>query len=328
MREDIAHPHVFLGDIPNEHRDRLKDSPLVRPWDGDLAAVWDYGPGGAPHGAAWGTTGGGKSSLGRSVGRGLVRKPGRRAITFIDAEGAGEYNVFKRMPGVLRPDGTTGIINVNPAADAKLEKGQPTSVDQAVEILAAHLALAVERNEERMQAQDAWEAHLFDPVRNRPPTYVPPAEVWLFIDGWASLRHNVNRYHRRGKVDVIEDMILYGRTGRKVDCHLFILDQVSYASRSKQDTGMPSELKKQIGCRIIAAGRLGATKTESDMGLDDPDAWRLIPKQAGGCVMRIGAELLPFVVPKWDLATDPTVSLSIKERRDAYRLLPVPLEVA
>jgi hypothetical protein len=252
----------------------------------------------------------------------LVRKPGKRALTFIDAEGAGEYTPFRNRPNVVQ------VINVNPAADRKLATGQPTSVDLAVQTLADHLTLAIERNEERMRAQEAWDDYLTDPVHHQPPKYVPPAEAWLCIDGWASLRHNVNRYHRNKKIDVIEDMTLYSRNGRKVDCHLFLLDQVSYASRSKQDTGIPSELKKQIGCKILATGKLGATKTESDMALDDPDAWHRIPKEPGGGVLRMGGELIPFIVPKWNLATDPAADLTLEERRAAYRMLPPPEQVA
>ena len=321
MREQTADQVLFLGRIRPEDRAKATDSPLVRTWDGEPAAVWDYGSTGAPHGRAIGTTGGGKSSLGRMVGRGLVRKPGPRAITFIDGEGAGEYSMFKRMLGVAQ------IVNVNPAADRKLDKGQPTSVERAVQTLADHLTLAVERNEEMLAAQEAWEAYLVDPSHQRPPAYVPPAEVWLFVDGWASLRHNVNRYHR-GKVDVIEDLTLTGRVGRKVDVHLFILDQVTYASRSKDDTGMPSELKKQLALSIAAVGRHGLTKSEGGMAFDDQDAGLLVPKVPGGCLMQVGNSRVPFVVPRWDNATDPRANLTLDERRAAYRLLGPPVEGA
>jgi hypothetical protein len=329
MREAVADQRVFLGQIRPEDYPKFatKDgakwiptTPLVREWDGQLAAVHDYGPGGPPHLGGWGTTGGGKSSLLRIILRGLVRKPGKRAITVIDGEGAGEFTMFRRMPGIHE------IINVNPAADRLRPEGEPSSVERAAQAIADHLTLSVERNLEREQAAAAWETYLVDPAHHQPPKYVPPAEAFLFIDGWASLCYILNRYLPKGRqMDPVEDAILIGRNGRKVDVHLGIWDQVSYAKRSKDDAGLPSELRKQLGIRIAAVGPLGMTKTECGQVFDDMDAATWIPKQLGGCLMKVGATMVPFIVPPWSNATDPSARLSADERRAAYRLLPGPV---
>jgi hypothetical protein len=325
MREATADQRVFLGQIRPEDRAKLDGAPLVRSWDMghglEPAAVWDYGPGGPPHAGIWGTTGGGKSSLVRMILRGLVRKPGKRAITIIDAEGAGEFTMFRRMPGVEQ------VINMNPAADKLLPEDEPTSVERAAQAMVDHHDLAVERNLAREQAADAWEAYLVDPAHQQPPKYIPPAEVFLVIEGWASFCYNLNRY-LKAKVDPVEAANQTGRNGRKTDVHLILADQVSYAKRSKDDTGLPSELKKQLGIRVAAVGLLGMTATEAGMAFDEPDAGSRVPKVPGGCLMKVGATMVPFVVPLWHNATDPNAPLTADERRVAYRLLPPPEAVA
>lgn len=323
MREQVAGQVVFLGEIPPKDAERLAGSPLARTWDGKPAAVWDFGDSGPPHAAVWGTTGGGKSSLLRMILRGLVRRPGPRAITIIDAEGAGEFTAFRRMPAIAQ------VINMAPAADKLLPSGTPTSVERAAQALAVHEQLAAERNLEREQAAAAWEEYLVDPAHHRPPAYVPSAEVFLVIDGWATFCYNLNRYLPRGqRMDPVEDAILTGRNGRKVDVHLVLADQVSYAKRAKDDAGLPSELKKQLGCRIAAVGLLGMTATEASMAFDDADAGQQVPRMPGGCLIKVGASRAPFVVPKWLNPTDPRSSASPDERRAAYRLLPSPQAVA
>jgi hypothetical protein len=316
---------VYLGRIRDQDRAafaRLENglwvptSPLIGTYDGDPAAIWNFGPGGPPHGGFWGTTGGGKSSGIRMVTRGLVRRSGPRAITIIDAEGAGEYTVMRRMPGIAE------IINVNPTADRLLPEGEPTSVERAAQAIKAHLTLATERQLELDKASAAWEAHLVDPAHHQPPRYVPPAEAFLIIDGWATLCYNLNRYLPRGqRMDPVEDAIWIGRNGRKTDVHLLLADQVSYAKRSKDDAGIPSELKKQLGLRVAAVGPLGITASEAAMIFDEPVT---PPKELGGCLMKVGATLVPFVVPAWSNPTDPRSGLSSVERREAFRLLPSP----
>jgi len=312
---------VFLGRIRNEDQDKVADSPLVRPWDGAPAAVWPYGSGGAPHMRIVGTTGGGKSSLLRSLLRNLVHKPGPRAITVIDAEGAGEFTVLEGMPWVAQ------VINVNPVADAKLADGQPTSVELAAQAVADHLALSVERNEQRMLAQQAWLQLLKDPARHRQPAYQRPGEAWLVIDGWATFCQVLARYSK-AKADTVEDLTLIGMNGRKTDVHLILADQVTYASKSKDDDGMPSRLKKQLSCSVAAVGALGLTASEGRMAFDDEHAGRLIPRVPGGCLMQVGATRVPFIVPPWANATDPDAPLTVQQRRDAYRLLPAPEPVS
>lgn len=306
---------LFLG-RPDPNRD-WADNPLVRPWDSDPAATWHYGPGGAPGARIVGTTGGGKSSLLRLMLRGLVRKPGPRGIIIIDGEGAGEFTAFKHMPGVV------DVINVNPAADRKLPEGAPTSVQRAADAMNGALAEVIDRASEMDQVQNAWLDVLIDPAHHQPPAYIPPGELWVVIDGWVTLRHNFHRY-LKAKLDPVEDMTLFARTGRKVDGHLVIADQVTYASRSKDDTGMPSELKKQLGCSIAAVGPLGLTASEGRMAFDDEHAGRLVPKDLGGCLMQIGATRVPFVVPAWLNPTTADPSVSAADRRVAYRLLPSP----
>jgi hypothetical protein len=317
---------VFLGFLrdQDQDQDRFKDSPLIGSYDGRDAAIWNFGPGGPPHGGVWGTTGGGKSSLLRMILRGLVRRPGPRAITIIDGEGASEYTMLRRMPGIAQ------IINVNPAADRLLPEGQPTSVQRAAQALVDHLELSVERNLERDRAAAEWEDYLVDPAHHRPPTwYTPPAEVFLFIDGWASFCYYVTRYlPRTSKLDPVEAAELTGRNGRKTDVHLLLADQVSYAKRSKDDAGLPSPLKKQLGLRVAAVGQLGMTATEAGMAFDEPDAGSKVPRQPGGCLLKVGATMIPFVAPRWDNATDPGAPLNADERRAAYRLLPSPEAVA
>jgi hypothetical protein len=310
---------VFLG-RPDPNRD-WTGNPLVRPVGGDPAATWPYGPGGAPHLRVVGTTGGGKSSLLRMLGRGLVRRPGRRAITIIDAEGAGEYTALERMPGVAQ------VVNVNPAADRKLEPGQATSVDRAGQAITDHLALAVERNEAMMAAQAAWGRHLADPAHVRPPDYQQPGEVFLVIDGWNTLRYALARF-LKAKVDPVDDAIQIGLLGRKVDVHLVIASQVMYASRSKDDQGFPSELKKQLAAVVAAVGPLGLTATEGRMAFDDPDAGKAVPRQLGGCLLQVGATRVPFICPPWLNPTTADPSVGSAERRAAYRLLPAPEAVA
>jgi hypothetical protein len=307
---------VFLGWVDE---DKVKPSPLVDPdtYDGAAAAIWPYGPGGAPHMRIVGTTGGGKSSLLRLLLRGLVRKPGQRGIIIIDGEGAGEFTVLEGMPGVL------AVINVNPAADRNLEEGQPTSVELAASAIASTLEEAVERNEKMMRAQAAWKAHLDDPAHVQPPTYRPPAELWLVVDGWGSLRYILNRY-LKVKLDPVEDMVMIGRNGRKTDVHLIVADQVTYASRGKDDDGMPSRLKKQLSCSVAAVGALGLTESEGKMAFDDANAGRLVPPVPGGCLMQVGATRVPFVVPSWLNATTADPAVGPAERRAAYRLLPSP----
>ena len=318
MREQLPlEQRIFLG-RPDPNRD-WSDNPLVRQVGGDPAATWHYGPGGAPHMRIVGTTGGGKSSLLRLILRGLVRRPGNRAITVIDAEGAGEFTVFEGMPGVAQ------VINVNPAADRDLPDGQPTSVDRAAQAIADHLTLSVDRNRDMMQAQAAWLRLLKDPAHQQAPAYVPDAETFLVIDGWGSLRYDLNRYHR-AKLDPVEDAVLIGRNGRKTDVHLIIADQVMYASRSKDDDGMPSRLKKQLNCSVAAVGPLGLTATEASMAFDDPSV--RAPAELGGCLMQVGATRVGFVVPDWLNATTTDPSVAIAERRAAYRLLPAPEVVA
>jgi hypothetical protein len=309
---------VFLGWVdPNKD---WADNPLVRPEDDGgprrhgehhpLAATWRYGPGGPPHLRVVATTGGGKSSLLRMILRGLVRRPGRRSILVLDAEGAGEFTVFTGMPGITR------IVDVNPVAD-------PTSVEVAAEVLVATLKEANDRNEQMQRVQQAWQAHLVDPAHVQPPTYQPPAELFLVIDGWGTLLHNLNRYHR-AKLDPVEDAVQTGILGRKVDVHLVIADQVMYAQRSKDDPGMPSRLKKQLNGVIGAAGALGMTDTEAGMAFDDPNAAKRIPPVPGGCLLKVGASMVPFVVPRWLNATTADPSVSSADRRAAYRLLPPP----
>jgi Helicase HerA, central domain len=313
----MSEQRVFLG-WADPNRD-WADHPLVRPWDGDPAATWPYGPGGAPHLRVVGTTGGGKTTLLRMLLRGLVRRPGPRGILVIDGEGAGEFTAFEGMPGVVR------VVNVNPAADAKLADGQPRSVQVAAEVIASTLAEAVERNEAMMAAQAAWRRHLVDPAHVRPPTYVPPAELVLVIDGWATLLHVIRRY-LKSKMDVVEDAILIGRNGRKVDVHLVVADQVMYASRSKDDAGFPSELKKQLAAVVAAVGPLGLTETEGRMAFDDPAAGKLIPRRVGGCLLQVGATRVPFVCPPWLNPTTADPLVGSEQRRAAYRLLPPPLD--
>jgi FtsK/SpoIIIE family len=303
MRERTNDRRLYLGHHPDQDA-ALSD--LVRVWDGGRAAVWPYGT--APHMRVVGTTGGGKSSFLRMLLRGLVRKPGPRAITIIDAEGAGEFTVFEDMPGVAQ------VINVNPLSDLP-------SVARAAQAIADTLALSVEMNTDRLNAQGRWRQYLNDPVHHQPPTYQRPGETWLVIDGWGSLRHDLNRYHR-AKLDPVEDAVQIGRNGRKTDVHLIIADQVMYASRSRDDDGMPSRLKKQLNCSVAAVGPLGLSKSEASMAFDDPDV--KVPAEFGGCLMQIGATRVPFIVPPWPLATDPTAPLSVDDRRAAYRLLPSP----
>jgi hypothetical protein len=323
MREQITDQRIFLGEIRPEDQAKVKDSPLVATWDGKLAAVWNFGPGGPPHLGMWGTPGGGKSSLARLILRGLVRRPGPRAITVVDGEGAGEYTVLRRMPGIAQ------VINVNPAADRLLPDGQPTSVARAAQAIVDHDTLSTERNLEREQAATAWEEYLVDPAHRQPPKYAPPAEAFLVIDGWATLCYNLGRYLPKGqRLDPIESAILIARNGRKTDVHLVLADQVSYAKRSKDDAGLPSELKKQLGIRIAAVGQLGMTATEASMAFDELDAGGKIPREPGGCLLKVGASMVPFVVPKWDNATDPNALLTAEQRRAAYRLLPAPESVA
>jgi len=307
---------LFLGRVDP---DKVHPSPLARPWDGALAAVWTYGPGGAPHMRIVGTTGGGKSSLLRIIERGLVHKPenDKRAITIIDAEGAGEHTVMEGMPGVA------AVINVNPAADAKRNGDQATSVELAAQAVADHLALSVERNEERMRIQQAWLALLKDPAHHREPAYTPPGELWLVIDGWATLQQVLARYSKR-KADTVEDLTQYGQNGRKTDCHLVVADQVTYASKSKDDDGMPSRLKKQLAASVAAVGALGLTASEGRMAFDDEHAGRLVPKVPGGCLIQVGATRVPFTAPEWLNATDPDTPATVAERRAAYRQLPLP----
>ncbi|HJU00248.1 MAG TPA: DUF87 domain-containing protein [Actinomycetes bacterium] len=315
MREPAANDKtLFLGRVDP---DKVQPSPLVRSWDGAPAAVWSYGPGGAPHMRIVGTTGGGKSSLLRIIERGLVHKPGRRAITIIDAEGAGEHTVMDGMPGVAQ------IINLNPAADRKVPEGTPTSVELAAGAIADHLTLSVERNEERMQVQQAWLRLLKDPARHKEPAWRPPGEAWLIIDGWATLCQVLARYSK-AKADTVEDLTQYGMNGRKTDCHLVVADQVTYASKSKDDDGMPSRLKKQLACSVAAVGALGLTASEGRMAFDDEHAGRLVPRVPGGCLIQVGATRVPFIVPPWLNATDPDAPVSVADRRAAYRLLPSP----
>lgn len=313
----MSDQEVFLGFLRDQDHDKFNGSPLVGTYDGRPSAIWNFGDGGPPHAGIWGTTGGGKSSLVRMLNRGLVRRPGPRAITLIDAEGAGEFNVLRRMPGVAQ------IINMNPAADRLLPQGKPTSVELAAQAFADHLALAVERNLERERAAAAWEECLVDPAHHQPPQYVPPAEVFLEVDGWATFCYNLHRYLKR-RIDPVEDAILIGRNGRKVNVHLVLADQVSYAKRSKDDAGLPSELKKQLGLRVAAVGPLGITASEAGMIFDQSEVQP--PKELGGCLLKVGATMVPFVVPPWRNATDPNVALSLAQRRDAYRLLPAPVE--
>lgn len=308
MRERTNDRRIFLGHHPDQ---KAALSDLVRTWDGAPAVVWPYGT--APHMRVVGTTGGGKSSFLRMLLRGLVRKPGPRAITIIDAEGAGEFTVFEGMPGVAQ------VINVNPLSD-------PPSVARAAQAIADTLALSVEMQTDRMEAQGDWREYLVDPVHHQPPTYKRPGETWLVIDGWGSLRYDLNRYLPKAKLDPVEDAVQIGRNGRKTDVHLIIADQVMYASRSKDDDGMPSRLKKQLNCSVAAVGPLGLSKSEAQMAFDDPDV--KAPTELGGCLMQIGATRVPFIVPAWPLATDPTAPLSVEERRAAYRLLPPPESAA
>lgn len=304
---------LFLG-RPNPNKD-WTGNPLVRSWDGDPAATWPYGRGGPPHAGVWGTTGGGKSSLLRLMLRGLVRMPGQRAIVIIDAEGAGEFTILEGQPGVA------AVINVNPAADAKLPDSTPTSVDLAAQAIADTVTLATERNEERLAAQRAWLQLLKDPAHHQPPDYTFPGEVWLVIDGFASLRYALRRYSKAAG-DTAEDLTLTGINGRKVDVHLVVADQVTYASRAKDDDGMPSRLRKQLGCKIAAIGTLGMTSTENQQAFDDPNATSHVPAVPGGCLVQVGASRVPFIAPEWLNATDPDLAVSIAERRRAYRLLP------
>lgn len=303
MREPANDRRLFLGYHPNQ------DAPLsdlVRSQDGYRAVVWPYGT--APHMRVVGTTGGGKSSFLRMLLRGLVRKPGLRAITVIDAEGAGEFDVFTGMPGIA------SVLNLDPIAD-------PPSVAAAADAIAATLALSVEMNGERRHAQAAWREYLADPAHHQPPKYERPGETWLVVDGWGSLRYDLNRYHK-AKLDPVEDAVQIGRNGRKTDVHLIIADQVMYASRSKDDDGMPSRLKKQLNCSVAAVGPLGLTASEAQMAFDTPNVEA--PAELGGCLMQIGATRVPLIVPPWPLATDPTAPLTVDQRRDAFRLLPAP----
>jgi Helicase HerA, central domain len=310
---------VFLGFLREEDEHRYAGSPLLGEYDGRPAAVWNFGDGGPPHAGIWGTTGGGKSSLLRMILRGLVRRPGTRAITVIDAEGAGEFSMFRRMPGIAQ------IVNMNPATDQHLPDGAPTSVELAAQALTDHKDEATERQMEANVAADAWEAYVVDPAHHQPPKYTPPAEAFLIIDGWATFCYNLNRYHK-GRQDPVEDAIWTSRNGRKTDVHLVLADQVSYAKRSKDDTGLPSPLRKQLGLRIAAVGPLGLTKTEAGQVFDDQDV--IVPKELGGCLMKVGASTLPYVVPPWKNATDPRADLSPDQRRESFRLLPDPLAEA
>src|SRR5215218_3027362 len=149
MRERTNDRRLYLGHHPDQQA-ALTD--LVRVWDGGRAAVWPYGT--APHMRVVGTTGGGKSSFLRMLLRGLVRKPGPRAITVIDAEGAHEYEVFEDMPGVAQ------VINVDPIAD-------PPSVAQAAQAIADTLALSVEMNGDRGKAHKDWRTYLVDPAHHQ-----------------------------------------------------------------------------------------------------------------------------------------------------------------
>jgi hypothetical protein len=270
-----------------------------------------------------GTTGGGKSSLLRMLERGLVRQrdADTKAITIIDAEGAGEHTIMDGMPGVAE------VVNVNPAADARLPEGARKSVDQAADAIAAYLTASVERTLDYMEAQQAWLAHLQDPAHRPAPTYRPPGELWLIIDGFATLQQVLARYSKR-KQDVVEDLTLYGQNSRKTRGHLVVADQVTYASKSKDDDGMPSRLKKQLGCSVAAVGALGLTASEGRMAFDDEHAGRLIPAKPGGCLIQVGATRAAFVCPPWLNATDPVALASADERRAAYRLLPPPVEGA
>jgi hypothetical protein len=308
---------VYLGGIRDQDLEKVPGwAQVTGTYDGAPAAIWNFGPGGPPHAGFWGTTGGGKSSIIRMVLRGLVRRDGPRAITPIDAEGAGEFTAFRRMPGIAQ------IINVNLAADRLLPEGKATSVERAAQAIKDHVTLATERQLALDEASAAWEAHLVDPAHHQPPKYQAPAEAFLIIDGWATLCYNLGRYLPRGqRIDPVEDAIWIARNGRKTDVHLLIADQVSYAKRSKGDTGMPPELKKQLGLRVAAVGPLGITASEAGMVFDEPVT---PPKELGGCLMKVGATLVPFVVPRWDNPTDPRSSLTSDERREAFRLLPSP----
>jgi len=311
MREPTNDRRLYLGQHPDP---KAPLSDLVRTWNDGRgmvrAAIWPYGT--APHMRVVGTTGGGKSSFLRMLLRGLVRKPGPRAITIIDAEGAGEFNVFQDMPGVAQ------VINVKPLKD-------PPSVARAAQAIADTLALALEMQDDRERAQEAWRAYLIDPVHHQSPNYQRPGETWLVIDGWGSLRYDLNRYHK-AKLDPVEDAVQIGKNGRKTDVHLIIADQVMYASRSKDDDGMPSRLKKQLNCSVAAVGSLGLTESEARMAFDTLDV--KVPAEWGGCLMQIGATRVPFVVPPWPLATDPTAPLSVEERRESYRRMGVAPVVA
>jgi hypothetical protein len=311
---------VFLGYLRPQDIDRYKGSPLVGSYDGRPSAVWRFGDGGAPHLGAWGTTGGGKSSLLRMVNRGLVRRDGPRAITLIDAEGAGEFNVLRHMPGVA------SVINVNPAADALLPKGAQTSVEAAAEAFADHVTLSTERALERDKASAEWELHLVNPERYAPPTwYVPPDEVFIEVDGWATFCRVMAKY-LKAKTDPVENAILLGTNGRKNDVHFVLADQVSYASRTKDDAGLPSPLKKQFGIRIAAVGPLGITGSELGMIFDQQDVQP--PSDLGGCMLKVGASMLPFVVPPMPNAADPNARLTPAERRAAFELLAPPVVAA
>jgi len=302
---------VFLGWVDEA---KAKPSPLLVRHGDDWAATWPYGPGGAPHMAVVGTTGGGKSSLLRMLALGLVRLPGERGIIIIDGEGAGEFTMFRRARNVA------AIVNSNEAADT----GSVALADQA---LADVLAEVIGRNADLTRAQQQAEA------TRRTPDYVPPADLFVVVDGWMSLVYDIGkvlagsaREQTRMRERAVGRALQIARIGRKVGVHL-VLAMHRPDARSVE-TGLPGELKSLLGARVAAVGPLGLRKVEAEMCFDDATAGARVPRDEhgngvlGGCLLQIGATEVPFKVPPQANPTSADPAVTDEQRAAVWRRLP------
>jgi hypothetical protein len=240
-----------------------------------------------------GSTGNGKSSLLRYMVAGMVQPDrGPKALHLADGKFSGAFLMFSGVPGVAS-------IETTPEGITDQVRGFFTVVEERYAAL----------SDARQQAL----------ASRGKPAYVTPGDTFLVLDEYLNW---VLALPDKERKEIIAKLTRIGSIGREVRCRLVLATQRP-GTKDGGETGLPSNLKAQLRCRVAALGRVGLDSIEARMCFDDDSAAAKVNPHAtedGIGVARVGAHEVLFWTPWIADPTDPDTSDA--DRQAAWDRLP------